>query len=92
MAVTIKVPTPLRKFTGGEADVSVDGATVREVFASLTSQHDGIGEKLFDDAGEVRRFINVYVNDEDVRDRNGLDTPVAAGDVISVVPAIAGGR
>jgi molybdopterin synthase sulfur carrier subunit len=92
MTVTVKVPTPLRKLTGGQSDVEVDGATVREVFARLDAAHDGFQAKILDDTGEIRRFINVYVNDEDVRDRQGLDTAVSARDVISVVPAIAGGR
>ena len=92
MAVTVRIPTPLRKFTGGQADVKTEGSTVREVFANLESAHSGFRGKIFDDAGEIRRFINVFVNGDDVRHQRGLDTAVKSGDEISVVPAIAGGR
>jgi len=91
MAVTIRIPTPLRKFTEGKSEVDVEGGTIREVFDNVESSHGGLKEKIFDDAGETRRFINIFVNGDDVRHAEGLDTPVKDGDEVSVVPAIAGG-
>ena len=88
----VRIPTPLRKYTAGQAQVEVAGASVREVFDSLESSSEGIKEKVLDDAGEIRRFINVFKNGEDVRYLQGVDTPVEAGDELSIVPAIAGGR
>lgn len=92
MGVMVRIPTPLRKFTGGKAEVEVDGSSVREVFNNIDSVHKGIREKVFDEAGTIRRFINVFVNGEDVRHLQGPDTSVAPGDELSIVPAIAGGR
>ena len=91
MAVTVRIPTPLRKLTDGQALIEVDAADVRGVVHALESTFPGFGERLLDDAGELRRFVNVFVSDEDVRFQNGLGTPVADGDVISIVPAVAGG-
>ena len=91
MAATIRIPTPLRKFTEGKSEVDVEGGTIREVFDHVENSHGGLKEKIFDDAGEIRRFINVFVNGEDVRHAEGLDTQVNDGDEVSVVPAIAGG-
>ena len=91
MAATIRIPTPLRKFTEGKSEVDVEGGTIREVFDHVENSHGGLKEKIFDDAGEIRRFINVFVNGEDVLHAEGLDTPVNDGDEVSVVPAIAGG-
>lgn len=91
MAATIRIPTPLRKFTDGKSEVDVEGGTVREIFDDVENRHGGLKDKIFDDAGEIRRFINVFVNGEDVRHAEGLDTPVKDGDELSVVPAIAGG-
>jgi molybdopterin synthase sulfur carrier subunit len=91
MAVIVKIPTPLRKFTDGEDSVPVEASTIREVLDALESAHAGIKAKLCDADGNVRRFINVYVNEEDIRFAQKLDTPVADGDEISIIPAIAGG-
>ncbi len=91
MSVKVRIPTQLRSLTGGAGEVSLDGATVGEVLRSLEAAHPGIGERLFDGGGQLRRFINVFVADEDVRFLQGLDTAVAAGQTVSVVPAVAGG-
>jgi molybdopterin synthase sulfur carrier subunit len=88
---TVRIPTPLRKLTDGQAEVTVDGEDVRTVVRELDAAHPGIGDRLLDDDGELRRFVNVFVRDEDVRFQQGLDTPVGDGDVVSIVPAVAGG-
>ena len=92
MAVTVHIPTPLRKLTGNQADVSIEAATVGELVEGLESAHAGIREKLLDEAGEIRRYVNLYVNDEDIRFLDGKGTPLKEGDTVSIVPAIAGGR
>ncbi len=92
MSVTVKIPTPLRKFTAEKDAVLVDGSTVGAALQDLEGKHPGILTKLCDDAGKVRRFINIYAGDEDIRFQEGLDTPIAAGGEISIIPAIAGGR
>jgi len=91
MAATVRVPTPLQKFTNNEAEVKAEGGSVKDVLADLESQFPGIKERLYDEQGKLRRFINFYVNNEDIRFLQGEDTPVKDGDEISVVPAIAGG-
>jgi molybdopterin synthase sulfur carrier subunit len=91
MSVLVRIPTPLRRLTGGKAEVQVEGASVREVFANIEAAHKGVREKIFDESGTIRRFINVFVNGEDVRHLQGPETKVKAGDELSVVPAIAGG-
>ena len=91
MSVSVRVPTQLRNLTGGVGEVPVEGATVGEALKALDAAHPGFAERLFDQAGELRRFVNVFVADEDVRFLDGLATPVAEGQVISVVPAVAGG-
>ena len=92
MAVTVRIPTPVRKFTGDWADVEVLGATVGEVIDNLEAQHAGIKERMVDESGAIRRFVNVYVNEEDIRFLDGRDTGVQDGDQVTIVPAIAGGR
>ena len=92
MSVTVRIPTPLRKLTGGADEVSVEAGDVGELIENLESQHPGLKERLCDDAGEIRRFVNVYVNDEDVRFLDGRGTALKDGDEVSIVPAIAGGR
>jgi sulfur-carrier protein len=89
MAV-VRIPTVLRKHTGGEAKVAAAGGTVREVFGTLIAEHPGLGDDLLDD-GEVRGFINVYVDDEDIRYVSGIDTPVEDDGEIAIMPAVAGG-
>lgn len=91
MSVSVRIPTQLRNLTGGQAEVSLEGSTVGEVLKGLDAAHPGLGERLFDDSGELRRFVNVFVADEDVRFREGLETPVQPGQTISIVPAVAGG-
>ncbi|NWF37785.1 MoaD/ThiS family protein [Mariprofundus sp. NF] len=91
MSVSVRIPTPLRKLTAGADEVTVDGATVGDVIESLEAAHPGLKERLCDDAGEIRRFVNVYVNDEDVRFLEGRATALKDGDELSIVPAIAGG-
>ncbi|TPV96384.1 MAG: MoaD/ThiS family protein [Myxococcales bacterium FL481] len=88
----VRIPTPLRKYSDGKAEIDVTGATVREVITSLESSCPGIRERICDDSGEVRRFVNVFVADEDIRFLDNLDTPVKDNDEVSIVPAIAGGR
>ena len=92
MAATVRVPTPLQKFTNNQAEVKAEGGSIKDVLADLESQFPGIKERLYDEQGKLRRFINFYVNNEDIRFLQGEDTPVKDGDEISVVPAIAGGR
>ena len=89
---TIKIPTPLRKFTGDKDSIEVAATTVGEALAALDAACPGILAKVVDDEGKIRRFINVYAGDEDVRFLDGLGTTVSAKDEISIIPAIAGGR
>ena len=91
MSVTVRIPTQLRSLTGGEGEVSADGSTVGEVLKALDAAHPGLGERLFDEAGKLRRFVNVFLADEDVRFLDGLETGVAEGQTVSIVPAVAGG-
>lgn len=91
MAVSVRIPTPLRKFTNDQSDVEIDGSSVGEVIDNLEANHGGIKEKLVDEDGSIRRFVNIYVNDEDIRFLDGAETPVKDGDSVTIVPAIAGG-
>jgi len=88
----VRVPTPLRKYTSGAEAVQADGSTVAALVADLDKRHPGIKDRICDESGAVRRFVNIFVNGEDIRFLQNLDTPVKAGDEVSVVPAIAGGR
>jgi molybdopterin synthase sulfur carrier subunit len=92
MAVLVRVPTPLRSLTKGNAEVQAKGETVADVVADLERQFPGLRERLVDDTGELRRFINVYVNGEDIRFLQDKTTTLKDGDEVSIVPAIAGGR
>ena len=87
----IRIPTPLRKFTGGMDEVPGSGSTLRVVLENLELQHAGIRKQICDSNGELRRFVNVFINEEDARYLAGLDSEVKEGDVISIIPAIAGG-
>ena len=92
MSVNVRIPTPLRKLTGGSDEVSIEATNIGELIDNLEAAHAGLKERLCDDAGEIRRFVNVYVNDEDVRFLDGRNTALKDGDEVSIVPAIAGGR
>lgn len=87
----VRIPTQLRSLSGGEAEVKVEGDTVGGVLNALETQHPGFRERLFDEDGNLRRFVNVFVADEDVRFLKGLDTEVQPGQVVSIIPAVAGG-
>ncbi|HUB39052.1 MAG TPA: MoaD/ThiS family protein [Streptosporangiaceae bacterium] len=90
MAIEVRIPTILRSYTGGQKLVEGSGATLEELFADLDGRYEGLRERLIDDSG-VRRFVNVYLNDEDVRFLGGLSAPVSDGDTVTVLPAVAGG-
>jgi molybdopterin converting factor small subunit len=91
VTVLVRIPTILRSYTGGEAEVSAPEGTLREVIAGLDAAYPGIGGRILDESGKLRRFVNVYVGEEDVRFAQGLDTPVSQGARVSVIPAVAGG-
>ena len=90
--IKVRIPTPLRPMTGGKNEVEIAGNTIAEIIDNLGSAHPGIKERLYDEKGEVRRFINIYVNEEDIRFLTGKDTPLKHGDQVSIIPAIAGGN
>lgn len=91
MAVTVRIPSQLRPLAGGSSEVSVEGSTVAEVLKALDAAHPGFADRLFDDSGKLRRFVNVFVADEDIRFLDGVDSTVASGATVSIVPAVAGG-
>jgi sulfur-carrier protein len=91
MSIAVKVPTILRTYTGGVADVAVSGETLADALKDLDTQYPGIGARVLDDEGKLRRFVNVYVNDDDVRFLEDLQTPTPDGSSISIIPAVAGG-
>jgi molybdopterin converting factor small subunit len=92
VSVTVRIPTILRTLTGGQAEVSVDGAaTLGAVIEGLEANHPGLRTRVLDDDGKLRRFVNVYVNDDDVRFASGLETPTPDGASVSIIPAVAGG-
>ena len=90
MSVTVKIPTPLRPIVGGKNELVLEGNTVGDILRTIEAQHKGFGDRVLE-GQSVRRFINVYVNDENIRDQKELDTPVKSGDTISILPSIAGG-
>jgi molybdopterin converting factor small subunit len=91
MSVTVRLPSQLRSLVGGAGEVAVEATTVREAIEAVDAVHPGIAFRVLDDRGALRRFVNVFVADEDVRFLNGLDTTLAGGETISLVPAVAGG-
>ena len=91
MPVQVNLPTVLRPHAGGERSVSVEGATVGELLTALVAQYPGMTGQVIDDAGTLHKFVNVYLNDDDVRYLSGVDTPVGASDELSILPAVAGG-
>ena len=90
--IKVRIPTPLRPLTKGQGEVEVAAASIVDLIDTLNAAHPGIKGRLCDDTGELRRFVNIYVNEEDIRFLKGKDTSLKAGDEVSIVPAIAGGR
>ena len=90
--VQVLIPTPLRRFTNGEARVSASGATVGEALDALDAAYPGLAERIRESDGQIRRFVNVFVNGQNVRDREGAETPLEPGDEVGIIPAMAGGR
>ena len=91
MAVTVRIPTQLRNLSGNAAEVQVEAGTVAEALKALDAAHPGFAERLFDESGSLRRFVNVFLADEDIRFMQGVDTAVSDGQTVSIVPAVAGG-
>jgi molybdopterin converting factor small subunit len=91
VSVTVRVPAQLRTLTGGAGELSLSGSTVAEVLKDLDASHPGFADRLFDETGGLRRFVNIFLDDEDVRFLQGLDTPLVDGQTLSIVPAVAGG-
>jgi molybdopterin converting factor small subunit len=91
MSATVRIPTILRSYTGGAAEVTAEGKTLAEILDDLEGRYAGIRARILDDTGKLRRFVNVYVNDDDVRFADGLETPVTDGAGVSIIPAVAGG-
>jgi molybdopterin synthase sulfur carrier subunit len=89
--IKVRIPTPLRPMTGGKNEVEIAGSSVAEIIENLGAAHPGVKERICDEQGEVRRFINIYVNEEDIRFLTGKETPLEEGDEMSIIPAIAGG-
>lgn len=92
MAIIVRVPGPLRRLTNGSAEVSVEGRTVSEALGNLDSKYPGFRDRIYDDSGNLRQFINIYVNESDIRFAHGLETPIKESDELSIVPAVAGGH
>ena len=91
MAVTVRIPTTMRPLSGGSSTVEVEGATLSEVITNLEAAHPGFADRLLDESGALRKFVNVFVSDDDVRYLDGLATPTPAGATVSIIPAVAGG-
>lgn len=91
MAVTVRIPTTLRPIAGGNSQMQVEGATLSEVIANLDAAHPGFRDRLLDESGAMRKFVNIFVSDDDVRYLDGLNTAVPAGETVSIIPAVAGG-
>jgi sulfur-carrier protein len=91
MSVSVRIPTTLRTLTSGQSEVALDGSTVRDVLGNLDAAHPCFSQRLLDDDGNLRRFVNVFVADDDIRFLDGLDTPVPDGETVAIIPAVAGG-
>ena len=91
MSVNVRIPTTLRPLAGGQSEVAVEGQTVGEVLKALDAAHPGFGDRLLDEEGNLRKFVNVFVADDDVRFMDGLDTKVPDGETVAIIPAVAGG-
>lgn len=91
MAVTVRIPTTLRPMAGGNSQVQVEGSTLADVIEALEAAHPGFKDRLLDESGAMRKFVNIFVADDDVRYLDGLATPVPAGETVSIIPAVAGG-
>jgi len=92
MAVTISIPTALRQYAGNNAGIDLASGPVGELLASLVDQHPQLGKQLYNEQGQLRSFVNIYVGDEDIRYLQGVETPVPDGEIVSIIPAIAGGN
>jgi molybdopterin synthase sulfur carrier subunit len=92
MKITVRIPTPLRGLTGGLGEVEADGKDVFELLSAVDKKYPGLKARLYDEQGQLRRFVNIYINEEDIRFLNGPNTALKDGDVVSIVPAIAGGE
>jgi sulfur-carrier protein len=90
-SVTIRIPTPLRSYTQGADEVRVDASSIAEAMAALGAQHDGLLVRILNDSGEPRQFVNIYLGSQNIRAVGGMQTPVADGDIVSIIPAVAGG-
>jgi molybdopterin synthase sulfur carrier subunit len=91
VTIKVKIPTPLRKLTENRSEVDADGSTIRDIVDSLEAQFPGFKERMCDENGDLRRFVNVYVGEEDIRFMDGLDTKIPDGESVSIIPAVAGG-
>ena len=89
---TVRIPSPLRRYTNGQSKIEGSGATITELFGNLEAQYPSIKSRLCDEDGQIKRYVNVFVNDEEIRTLQGADTPVAEKDEVSIIPAMAGGR
>jgi sulfur-carrier protein len=91
-SVTIRIPTPLRSYTQGADEIRVDAASVADALAALGAQHEGLLARILDEGGEPRQFVNIYLGSRNIRAADGMQTPVADGDIVSIIPAVAGGN
>lgn len=89
---TVRIPSPLRRYTNGQSKVESSGANINEIIESLDAQYPGVKARLCDDSGQIKRYVNVFVNDEEIRTLQGGDTPVGDKDEVSIIPAMAGGQ
>ena len=92
MPVKVRIPTPLRKITNGKDEVSASGKNIKELIDDIERQYPGLKERICESDGKLRRFVNIYVNDEDIRFKSNIDTELKTGDEVSIIPAIAGGQ